>query len=542
MWHFSYNRLCLLLVFSRRVGPFAFASSCTCTRFNFAFQADCMACNNVPKDLHFTSKDTLRDLVEFLKTSTQYYQFRVTARSLRALFKTQQPNGFIVPLRFLSHRRSRRPIDLVTLAYEPYAKDPSWIPAIPPPPEDATDSETAIPWSQFRSQTTRIIDVRSPSEFSRDHIHGAINLPVLDDHEHALVGRRYAEGNILQSRFIGASLICANLSNILNQMAFDETVVALGNQKSEMHSAPSILVYCLRGGQRSNSLATLLSEIGWPGRIGLLLGGFHSWRRLLLRQLDAWPRWRMPGQFWIIAGLTGSGKSLVLSELSKVNETVLDLEELAEHKGSIFGTLETTNSSTRSLISQCQFETRLHNWFMTQQCTLPTFSPVWLECESRSVGPLCRLSDGLWQRLRSTNPNVGTHRVWLDVPEDARIAWIIECYSQFTRDLKKLDQVLLKLSSYHSSKRLAEWRQAVERGDFTSLVASLLRHHYDPLYQKSRKQLMLDAEQHGLAHRLSLSSVDRNTVRSSIIPVLLDFAESYNTSPSRLRNRCTAQS
>ncbi|GAA55747.1 ubiquitin-activating enzyme E1 C [Clonorchis sinensis] len=359
---------------------------------------------------------------------------------------------------------------------------------------------------------------------------------------HLYLNSTLSTGNILQSRFIGASLICANLSNILNQMAFDETVVALGNQKSEMHSAPSILVYCLRGGQRSNSLATLLSEIGWPGRIGLLLGGFHSWRRLLLRQLDAWPRWRMPGQFWIIAGLTGSGKSLVLSELSKVNETVLDLEELAEHKGSIFGTLETTNSSTRSLISQCQFETRLHNWFMTQQCTLPTFSPVWLECESRSVGPLCRLSDGLWQRLRSTNPNVGTHRVWLDVPEDARIAWIIECYSQFTRDLKKLDQVLLKLSSYHSSKRLAEWRQAVERGDFTSLVASLLRHHYDPLYQKSRKQLMLDAEQHGLAHRVSLSSVDRNTVRSSIIPVLLDLAESYNTSPSRLRNRCTAQS
>ncbi|CAH8478490.1 unnamed protein product [Dicrocoelium dendriticum] len=379
----------------------------------------------------------------------------------------------------------------------------------------------------FRNPDVQLIDVRSPSEFQEDHISGALNIPVLSDQERSHVGKLYTNGDILRARFEGASVICANLSRILLELGERYFPVTSCTSKSLSspadskigNSASNVLVYCARGGQRSNSLATLLTQIGWPGEVGVLVGGFRSWRRLLLRQLDAWPLWMMPGQFWVVSGLTGSGKSLVLSELAYAEETVLDLEHIANHKGSIFGAEPTAQACDQRL-----FESRLHHLFVSDP-KWQTSSHIWMECESRTVGPLCHLPAGLWTRLRETTAQAGTHRVWLDVPEEARVAWILETYEALTKDPDAVQSMLTKLAGYHSSQRLTEWRTWVNQGDFVSLVTALLRHHYDPVYRRGRKAVLADADRNGVLHRVSLPVVDRATIRSRLLPHLLELAD-----------------
>ncbi|CAH8532645.1 unnamed protein product [Heterobilharzia americana] len=462
----------------------------------------------------------------------------------------QQINSFLSSTAF--NTCEKRNSTLVTLIYEPYATQDPWHSGIPPPPESGPLG--CRTWSSlFVDQTLQpiIIDVRSPSEFYRDHIYGAINIPVLSDEERAFVGRLYNQGDRVHARLHGASMVCANISRCLKQLA-DQYASQLNNlpdsdnqivKKRENTTYPSFIIYCWRGGQRSASLATILSETGWPGDIYRLFGGYRSWRRLLVRQLDAWPRWCMTNPFWVISGLTGSGKSLILQELHDYGETVLDLESLAMHRGSLFGggnlihpaIYQSVNTKSDNdyipvnCITQKSFETRLHHTLMKNKDKfISSKNIIWLECESRNIGPICQLSDGFWSRLRSTEPNVGTYRIWIDIEEEARVAWILENYTEATQNIPQVIHILKRLQKYHSEKQVNQWIEMVNRGDFTSVVIGLLRQHYDPLYKKSLRQVIHNAKMSGLFHRIHLDSVDKVTIRKNILPQILDLA--YSTS------------
>lgn len=145
---------------------------------------------------------------------------------------------------------------------------------------------------------------------------------------------------------------------------------------------------------------------------------------------------------------SGSGKSLVLQELTQVNETVLNLESLADHRGSLFGANLAKSSNTLSsgepslqpdFVSQKQFENRLHHTLTTDPRWTDSLQNIWIECESRSIGPYCKLNDSLWTRLRATDDRWGAFRVWLDVPVEARIDWIIKSYRHYTTDRGALE-------------------------------------------------------------------------------------------------------
>ncbi|KAH8874974.1 tRNA 2-selenouridine/geranyl-2-thiouridine synthase [Schistosoma japonicum] len=225
-----------------------------------------------------------------------------------------------------------------------------------------------------------IIDVRSPNEFNEDHIHGAVNIPVLSDHVHACL--------------YGASLICANISHCLKELAYQYTSESNNSViNKKFLKYPNFLIYCWRGGQRSSSLATILSEI------------------------DAWPRWSILSPFWVISGLTGSGKSLILCELQDEGEIVFDLEKLAKHKGSMFGAID------------CHLA-KIFYGLSVNRGILDHYV-------------VCR--NGLWSRLASTNPNIGTHRLWIDITEEARVAWILENYANTTQNIPQIIAILKNL-------------------------------------------------------------------------------------------------
>ena len=165
-----------------------------------------------------------------------------------------------------------------------------------------------------------IIDARSPAEFADDHVPGAINCPVLNDEERILVGTLYKQESPFAARKVGAALVARNIA------------AHLETQLSQYPKSWRPLVYCWRGGQRSGSLTHILREVGWPAK--RLQGGYKSWRHFVMEQLSLVPP---TFHYQVIAGPTGSAKTRILEALHRQGHQVLNLEALAQHKGSVLG-------------------------------------------------------------------------------------------------------------------------------------------------------------------------------------------------------------
>jgi tRNA 2-selenouridine synthase len=189
-----------------------------------------------------------------------------------------------------------------------------------------------------RPRFDAVIDVRSPAEFADDHIPGAINLPVLSNDERAHVGTVYKQVSPFEARKLGGAVVSRNIARHLTDHFADKP----------KEYRP--LLYCWRGGQRSGSFAIVLSQIGF--RTTVLTGGYKTYRAEVLAGLsDLAARIR----FRVLAGRTGSGKTAVLRELHALGGAVLDLEDLAVHRGSLLG-----SEPGRPQPPQRLFESRLY--------------------------------------------------------------------------------------------------------------------------------------------------------------------------------------
>jgi len=295
-----------------------------------------------------------------------------------------------------------------------------------------------------------VIDVRSPGEFAKDRIPGAINLPVLDDAERADVGTLYARVGAFEARRLGAGLVSANIAR---HFAYHFATVGRGYRP---------LVYCWRGGQRSASLAIVLAAVGW--RVTVLRGGYKTYRAHVRVQLDVLPptyHYRMVG------GATGCGKTRLLVRLAARGAQVLDLEDLAAHRGSALGKVGVQPS-------QKLFETRL--W--TALSRLDPVRPVWVEAESNRIGDLY-VPRALWDRMKASTG------IELRVPIAGRVALLLSDYGHWVADPLGLIDALSPYSAWHGDRQVAAWKRQIEAGEWPAFVASLLDVHYDRRYAAS---------------------------------------------------------
>lgn len=299
-----------------------------------------------------------------------------------------------------------------------------------------------------------IIDVRSPAEFAEDHLPGAVNLPVLDDDERAKVGTIYKQVSPFTARKLGAALVAANAARHLQGALADKP----GGWRP--------LVYCWRGGQRSGSFASILSQIGW--RVELVSGGYKAWRALVVRAVYDTP---FPAPVVVLDGNTGSAKTAVLNLLRARSVQVIDLEGLANHRGSLFG-------SMGGQPSQKAFEAGL----AMQIAALNPDRPVVIEAESSKVGN-CRLPPEIWKAMSSAP------RVAIVAPRAARAAYLTRTYSDIIADQTRLSAVLNQLRPAHPAERIDGWLALVEQGDFATLASGLMEYHYDPRYEKHRSRI-----------------------------------------------------
>ncbi len=307
---------------------------------------------------------------------------------------------------------------------------------------------------QFYSHSfDTIIDVRSPAEFAEDHMPGAINLPVLNNEERARVGTIYVQQSPFLARKLGAALVFRNAArHIEDHLSHHE-----GDWKP--------LVYCWRGGQRSGSFTWMLQQIGW--RAEVVEGGYRSYRRLVKQFLydDV-----LPYRFIALDGYTGTAKTDLLGHLKEHGAQVLDLEGLANHRGSLLGEMPGGQPSQKA------FESAL----AASLGVLDSGRPVVVEAESSKIGNLI-LPPSLWSALCLAP------RVQITAPIAARTAYLVSAYDDILSDSERLRDRLSPLRFHRGHEVVDGWLELIDAGDKRGLTQALMEQHYDPAYAKSRK-------------------------------------------------------
>ena len=318
----------------------------------------------------------------------------------------------------------------------------------------ARHASVAFGSAEFQRFDT-LIDARSPAEYAQDHIPGAQSFPVLNNEERARVGTIYKQESPFTANKIGAALVARNIADHIERSFRDR----------EKGWCP--LVYCWRGGKRSGAFAHVLREIGWNART--LEGGYRAYRRDVVERLAQVPK---DLRFRVVHGVTGSGKSRLLGALRAAGAQVLDLEDLAAHRGSVLG-----NLPGRPQPSQKMFESLL----LKELNGFESKKEIFVEGESKKIGQL-QIPDVLMHRVRASEC------VLLDTAPAARVALLLDEYRHFFADPAALGAQLDCLVALHGRERVEEWKTLADSGAWPELVRRLLEEHYDPAYRRSASQ------------------------------------------------------
>ncbi len=300
-----------------------------------------------------------------------------------------------------------------------------------------------------------IVDARSPAEYAEDRLPGAVNWPSLDDDERALVGTEYKQVSPFAARKRGAALVARNVAAHVERHVADRP------------PGWTPLVYCWRGGKRSGALATVLDQIGF--RVHVLDGGYRAFRRAVVAELE-----QLPARFaWrVVCGPTGAGKSRLLAEIARQGGQLLDLEAIANHRGSVLGLVPGSTQPT-----QKAFDTALWNALRA----LDPARPVFVESESKKIGEL-HLPAPLVERMRASPC------LWLELPVEARVALLLDEYDFFVADVDAFCDRLDALRTLRGNAVVDAWQESARGGRVADVVRALLDAHYDPIYLASLRR------------------------------------------------------
>lgn len=289
-----------------------------------------------------------------------------------------------------------------------------------------------------------IIDVRSPKEYHQGHMATAHSLPLFTDEERAIIGTLYKQAGHDQAMEKGLEITGPKI----HQMVLEAKSVAPNK---------NLKVHCWRGGMRSGSVAWILNTMGFEN-VYTLKGGYKKYRNWILSLFEK----QYP--LTILGGKTGSAKTEILKILCQKNEPVIDLERLADHKGSAFGWIGEKDQPTNE-----QFE----NFLGEQLYQLKDQSHIWLEDESEHIGKI-RLPHTLFSQLRKANV------FFIDIPAHVRIPHLVKTYSHFGDE--KLESSILKIQKRLGGLKTKNALEALAKKDYEQ-VAEIALYYYDKSYE-----------------------------------------------------------
>lgn len=302
----------------------------------------------------------------------------------------------------------------------------------------------------FKLQNTIFIDVRSESEYAEDHLPSAINIPIFNDEERALVGKVYKEVNVEEAKILGLKIASPKLSHMYESIL--------------KYKDFNIVVYCWRGGMRSKATHAIMTLLNL--RTFRLEGGYKAYRRFV----NSYFQENLPLEVTVIHGLTGVGKTELLNIVNKKNINVVDLEALAHNRGSVYGNVALPPQPTQKM-----FETKLFNelWQMQNE------KYVIMECESKRIGRVT-LPNSVFNAMKT-----GKHILLYDSIVN-RIKRIIDEYATESQNHDVQEQLLIStkhLQNKLGNKTIEILQQQIKANCLEPVVEYLLTNYYDPLYK-----------------------------------------------------------
>lgn len=288
-----------------------------------------------------------------------------------------------------------------------------------------------------------VVDVRSEGEFQEGHIHAAVNIPLLNNAERVAVGTDYKQKGQAEAIRTGFRLVGPRLLDIVDQA---KTVV-VNNE---------LIVHCWRGGMRSANFCQFVNMAGI--KTHQLKGGYKAYRQLALQSF------KTPFRFIVLAGNTGSGKTEVLNALADAGEQVIDLESLANHRGSVFGGLMLEHQPTNEQFQNDLFERILK---------LDPTKRIWIEDESVAVGKIFLPAD-FWRTMGISTV------VELKVDKDVRIKRLVNEYGQ--ADKKEFLEAMTGITKRLGGQHFKAAKEKLFENDMASVMDILLT-YYDKAYR-----------------------------------------------------------
>lgn len=320
-----------------------------------------------------------------------------------------------------------------------------------------------------RDKGVLFVDARSPAEFAEATIPGAINVPVLDNAERAEVGTLYKQQGRQIARQRGVEIVAPKIPEMVTRV-----------DKARPPENPLVVVFCWRGGMRSRALAQFLDMAGIPAR--QLTGGHKQFRQHVLQFFEG----AVWGRLVVLRGLTGVGKTRVLKELADDGLPVIDLEGLANHRGSAFGNLGLPAQPTQKM-----FEAMLWD----QLRLIEPDDYVLVEGESRYIGRV--LLPPRVHRAMQTETSV-----WLNASMECRVRNILEDYPALDSLKEQFVAPIQALKERLGKEVVAEFLDLLNAGEWETLTRELMERYYDPLYRHTFPEQRIEVEIEPLAQGL----------------------------------------
>ncbi len=359
-----------------------------------------------------------------------------------------------------------------------------------------------------------VIDVRSPAEYKHAHIPGAYSLPLFTDEERKIVGTAYKQESRERAIKIGLDFFGPKMRKMV-----EETESAISNwQRANKNDdnlpvANCLLIYCWRGGMRSAGVAWLMDLYGF--KVYTLTGGYKKFRNYVL------DTFKFPFQFKILGGYTGSGKTEVLKALQKKEDSVIDLEAIANHKGSAFGNIGMPEQPGQEMFEnllalelrqksianvQLSINSRSSNSSFTSDSYMNHDSSIWLEDESQRIG-LVNIPNDLWNNMRQSP------LYFLDISFEKRLEHLVQEDGQLDRErlIDAIGRIREKLGGLNAKNAI----QLLQEGNTIESFRILLK-YYDKFYLKA---LHNREKVNSLLHTINCKSVTPENA-SELVPQL----------------------
>ncbi len=319
------------------------------------------------------------------------------------------------------------------------------------------------------------IDVRSPSEYNQGHIPNAVNISLFSDEERKDVGIVYKNKSEKVAIELGLKIVNPKLDYFVSQSRLIAPDLKL-------------IIYCWRGGMRSNSFAKLLTDNGFDD-IKLINGGYKSYRNFVRNVFV------QDLKLKILGGYTGSGKTMILKELKKTNQQVINLEALAHHKGSAFGSIGQDEQPTNE-----QFE----NILAYQISNLDTNKDIWLEDESRNIGKVV-IPPELFLKMQNSP------LYFINTPKEERAKYLVMDYS--VSDNQLLKQAVIKITKRLGGQNVNEIIALIDQNRL--FEAALITLSY---YDKAYCNFMETRNQKNIT-RINLSDINHKRNAKEILKI-----------------------